>query len=362
MRSIDQVSTPFLWPIDLDLIYLLDSARAHAANIRVFTYHGGDKFTKAIKRGKKHTMELFLHTDQHQPWREQSWSRMYVLSDRRSSASFWSSQAGMFSLAVIRAISFGTLLSRLFPLHGSIDAFYNAVNHCRSIVIQEQDRDRRKVTPELREAMLVCNPCAYSPTYNAGRSVKLAPALWEISLEWPEMIAPYLARGEKMSWANAYNWITTCGMPQMGAANRPTLTAYLLAADLVYTELVEMPTAREVGELIWHLRMGGYRGLQTLSLVESQVTGRDRDQRQRNACINAFVTLYDFVRLGLGPLADEHGFNPIVLEHSLCKYLRFKATKPPLLPFPKTIVDAEAMRVMVLAYERAKHREQLASR
>lgn len=128
-------------------------------------------------------------------------------------------------------------------------------------------------------------------------------------------------------------------MPQMVTGG---LTAYLFVADMVYAGVVEMPTADEVASTVWKLGFGGYAGLVELGLVLKKAKGQAKSQRP--TCIDRFTRLYDHVYDALGDMTEILPFDPICLEHTLCKVKRF--SDKGWLDFAKEDVEREVAAIV----------------
>ncbi|KAJ6467602.1 hypothetical protein DFH09DRAFT_1381380 [Mycena vulgaris] len=104
--------------------------------------------------------------------------------------------------------------------------------------------------------------------------------------------------------------------PQVG-----NLIAHLLVSDYVYHGIIEMPSVQEMGEIIHTIKAGALDGLVRLGYLDS----RDASKEE---VINAFESLYGYLDTNLTP--EEKilmCFNPIMLEHLLCKMKRIKDLK-----------------------------------
>ena len=95
------------------------------------------------------------------------------------------------------------------------------------------------------------------------------------------------------------------------------LLGYLLAADLTYTGQVAAPSLWTMGALLHEMRgFGAARALHQAGLVEAVTPTQDE-------FISAFTQVYNFLD---GHLTEEEKtciqFDPIMVEHMLCKYQR----------------------------------------
>ncbi len=96
---------------------------------------------------------------------------------------------------------------------------------------------------------------------------------------------------ENPSWLDVYRWLlggsrylktatSPCSLPQIGE-----LTAFLIAADIAYTGLIEMPSPHDVGIVIKELKKGPLHAMQKLGCVDLQADGE--------TVANAFSSLCD---------------------------------------------------------------------
>lgn len=91
------------------------------------------------------------------------------------------------------------------------------------------------------------------------------------------------------------------------------LVGWLLATDYVYAGLVEMPEAREVGEIIYRINAGGRAGLKLLGF----------DVSTKEGCADAMDRVWAKVCKCLTPSeVQQMGLDQITLEHALCKFSR----------------------------------------
>ena len=97
-------------------------------------------------------------------------------------------------------------------------------------------------------------------------------------------------------------------------------TGYLLAADLVYADMVEAPSHQEVAFIIRRNRLGSLRGLVTAGQIAS--SGPHPDYPEVEA---AFQRVYGHLESTI-PTADRERlqFDAIMVEHLLCKFQRTK--------------------------------------
>ena len=95
-----------------------------------------------------------------------------------------------------------------------------------------------------------------------------------------------------------------------------SLTSYLLAADLSYTNTVATPSISEVGTMIFKMKLGSMNGL----VVTSQLRSK---KAPVETVVEAFHGVYEFLDTQLHRDEKElMGFDTIMVEHLLCKYQR----------------------------------------
>ena len=88
----------------------------------------------------------------------------------------------------------------------------------------------------------------------------------------------------------------------------------MICGDLAVAGVVSMPTAEELGGIIWEIRKGAYGGLKKLKIIEDS-------ERDNQIVVVAFVQLYNILDDVLS--MEEKlaiGWNILMLEHALCKY------------------------------------------
>ena len=96
------------------------------------------------------------------------------------------------------------------------------------------------------------------------------------------------------------------------------LTAFLLAADMSYTGLVEPPTAEEVGRLIHQIGLGSRSGM-----VQTRLIGSERASQAE--VVDAFVHLVAELRERVDTVTQRRiGLDEIMVEHLLCKFQRVR--------------------------------------
>lgn len=163
----------------------------------------------------------------------------------------------------------------------------------------------------------ICDTKAYGTPMNR-RSVTLAPRYFDAK----PYLRSYLTTrndGGRVNFPQLYKWLQhnikagTKMLPQMGS-----LITLLLAGDLVYAGKVAMPTAEEMGVIVADVKKGARSGLQDAFIISPYTLAPDVK--------DGFVGLYNYLDTELTP--DQKAritFDPITLEHILCKYKRVGA-------------------------------------
>ncbi|KAH9918987.1 uncharacterized protein B0H18DRAFT_1122793 [Fomitopsis serialis] len=94
------------------------------------------------------------------------------------------------------------------------------------------------------------------------------------------------------------------------------LTSTLLAADFAYAGKVKMPTVEEMGEVVWNLKAGVFAGLACLGLISGKSATQDE------VC-KAFKLAHDHLEAKLSAdVKSKIVFDPVMVEHTLCKVKR----------------------------------------
>lgn len=153
------------------------------------------------------------------------------------------------------------------------------------------------------------NLAAYGTPQSSRKNAfsSLIPRYFEAEKKWKALVA---CHPNGIPFTTCFTSIKKLGLPEVG-----TLTAYLLTADLSYTEWVEQPSPEVLGELVHALNKGAFKGLQATSQISS---GASKDEVRE-----AFVGLYRWLEEELS-LEERSSvtFDPVMVEHLLCKFGR----------------------------------------
>ena len=238
--------------------------------------------------------------DKRLPFREHAPSRLAITAPGGPyGAENLRTREGFFSALIFRAISFSSESVK----KGHI--FFSTLAEYQALVKQHKDN-----------ISYLCIMSAYGPPQKI-RSPALASDHWRSSELWEE----FLDEDVTLSFSEFYQLLRQKNIKNVGE-----LTAFLLAGDYVYAGVVEMPSVEEVGSLIWQLKKGALSGLRDIGLVseDSKVSVTEKE------VISAFRSSYDFTKQKLDHypgLADAITFDPLMMEHSLCKFHRLNILK-----------------------------------
>lgn len=247
--------------------------------------------------------------DKFLPFREHAPSRLRVKSPSGPFHPSNIDRPGAFASACIfRGITFSCRFiqdtpSNFFP---DLAAWDRAVADFRAKPgVRDGDRD-------------ICDKAAYG-TPLSGRGLNHAAKYFAAESHWHDYFARHNTGG-KVNFVRLYAWLQHDGsetrgkmLPQMG-----TLITLLLAGDLCYAGKAAMPTAEEMGILVGNLNKGARSGLQDAFIISSDAVATQIK--------DGFVGLYNYLDRELTQdQKTRMTFDPITLEHILCKYKRVGA-------------------------------------
>lgn len=243
------------------------------------------------------------NADHHSPFRELATARQRICRPHGpyASADLCHTRKGVFSILVYRGIVFNSSAFRNLPedeLQLTFESYADWETYINKMQAHHPNRGDS----------FWCNPKAYGRNQGKNRNLELAKSYWLYSatVEWRTQSA-IIDIAKKLSKA--------AEAKQIGL-----LIGYMIAADLAYTGVVEMPEPEEIGKMVGQLMKGGASGLWYLGLspLEKATGDAFMDFLQ-----NQFVALYHAVdELLTAAEKEEMGWNPIVLEHALCKFKR----------------------------------------
>lgn len=272
------------------------------------------------------------HQDHHYPFREHAPSRKAVQVITHSQAI---THAGGFSFALFRATTISTSFVLNYPYLKDWQDFKKA----KAAV--EARTQLSRLSPKERASAVdlhLCSMIAYGKTPNKHRNIDQARDVWAGMASWPELVAKH--GDNKIPWKSAIKWVKTT-KPEIPQMKGMGLTGYLFLTDLVYAGVVEEPTAIEVGHQLNSMGRGGYSCLTHFYLAPDT---KRKSPARTEITIQGFAQLFEDVKAALGPEDSKTiGFNPIILEHTLCKYMRFFNNN--YLQLPQTTLDMMSSRL-----------------
>ncbi len=234
---------------------------------------------------------------------------------------------GAFASCVInRALTFNTPAAKdngnptLFSNEGEWDAFKEARNFVKD--------DPQSLAYFFN---MTCYGTAQGTRYGGMRDIDVYFAAEEV---WKKLLAE--CQG-KVPFARFFRWAKQqvkradkrstlkhplgprlqSRLPQVGK-----LTAFLLAADLSYSGVVESPSAEEVGVVIHKNGLGSLMGL----VETGQIISKDASQEE---VVGAFQNLLNYLQETIAQEdQDLVGLDAIMVEHLLCKFQRVHGQLP----------------------------------
>ncbi|KAJ7067577.1 hypothetical protein C8F01DRAFT_980199, partial [Mycena amicta] len=175
------------------------------------------------------------------------------------------------------------------------------------------------VKPTKKKAKQVAPPTADG--VNAALLQKFAPyyAL-EVQQQWLNLLGPLAGKdpetyeGQRPGWRETMDFFSRLRV----APFQDSLTAMQTVTTLVFSRIVEMPTAQEMGEWIAkHPKLGAARGLQYLGF----------DVSSSDKIIAAFICFHNLLADLLTPEQKQIvRFDVAFTENLLCKTVRWKKT------------------------------------
>ncbi|RDX47476.1 hypothetical protein OH76DRAFT_1354154, partial [Lentinus brumalis] len=159
---------------------------------------------------------------------------------------------------------------------------------------------------------MTCYGTAQGTRYNGMRDIDV---YFAAEGDWNKLL---LDCGGKVPFTRFFKWAKQQSrLPQVGM-----LTAFLLAADLSYSGVVEPPSTEEVGVIIHKNHLGSLSGL----VDTGQVSGKDASQEE---VVRAFQELLEYLQETITQEdQDLIGLDAIMVEHLLCKFQRVRRELP----------------------------------
>ncbi|TDL13761.1 hypothetical protein BD410DRAFT_846641 [Rickenella mellea] len=250
---------------------------------------------------------VVMDIDKYSPFRELAPSRAMILTSPCYAHPAIYTRLGFFNALVFRAITYGADFLRKDKAKYFLSAidFQSQVDLNR---LKGGDRSHNKY---------FCRANAYGNATN--RSLANVPLLWDKSDLWENFIRPYHTAHELVPFHAMQQWILKAKFKGVG-----DLTAFLLAGDLMYANVVSAPSPDSIGSTIIRFGKGPFSALKRLQVIGSKLTPGAEFADEDSPQVQAFVQLYHAV----GELLLERemeligGFDVIIFEHTLCKMSR----------------------------------------
>ncbi|KAI0083660.1 hypothetical protein BDY19DRAFT_910432 [Irpex rosettiformis] len=238
------------------------------------------------------------------PLREEATSR-FIMNQRLGEA-FARTRAGFFSLQVFRFIHFNSAAFDKCPDNRRQVEFSSAEEYAQYL-------GNLKLHFPQEPDCFFCDPKAFGQHIKERTSSRFVD-YWRASqsekYKWPP------SRNFTRAWEEMKTF-----KKEMKKAGDPVwkgvgdLSMYMLIADMYYANLVDAPSPQDVALAISTIRKGGMFGLETLGYIT--------DRTSKIAIENGFVKFYEDITQSL---SEEQRilfkWNPIVAEHTLCKFSR----------------------------------------
>lgn len=268
-----------------------------------------------------HEQLRFRHQDHHFPFREHAPSRKALRTITRDQAL---THGGAFSFALGRA----TTISTSFVLnHPYLPTWTSFVDAKTSV---ELTHNMANEIPSMKATITdlhLCSMNAYGRTPNVHRNIEQARPIWEATEPWQVFVKKH--QSGPIPWKEAFQWVkkTRPEIPQIKAMG---LTGYLFLVDMAYAGIVVPPTVHDVGLQVNTMGRGAYNCLVHFCLVPNT---KRRSPARELITITSFTQLFEDVLVALGTEeAERMGYDPVILEHTLCKYMRFFNNNYLLIP------------------------------
>lgn len=242
--------------------------------------------------------------DCHLPFRELAAGRHRIMSARGPGHVDNIDRPGaLASIFVHRGITFSCAVSHEEKtFFTSLEDFEALVARCRS-----------SPDPRVSNPVYICNQAAYGYRL-VKRSEALAPSYFKAEAHYRSVFADE----EKEDFMTAYRALHRGVddnkkrlLPIMGE-----LICFLLAGDLYYSGQVAAPSAEDIGTCAAQMQKGAVNGLRLLHIVAN---GSDKDGDKA-----AFILAHSHLQKFLSEeVKSAIQFDPIMVEHSLCKVKRF---------------------------------------
>lgn len=261
--------------------------------------------------------------DYYLPMREHGCSRRKV---RQSGGAFHPAimdlPGGFASCVLTRTHLFNSrLLLELRP-----SSYYTSVAEWRK-TLRDHGYDATDKDTVMKTLKPILNLSSYgSPQYPRYDDVDDDPALYfrqeaRFHQMWAEVQANDEPALQKIPFQRFLTWTQSKVDDKKIFPLLGNLTGYLLTADFVYAERVAAPSVEELGRIIHKMQLGSLKGLIALGHPLTK-------QSPRDDVMKAFKHVYGALEEAFTAEEQEWMvFDPIMVEHSLCKYNRMFCTR-----------------------------------
>ncbi|KAI0083677.1 hypothetical protein BDY19DRAFT_998361 [Irpex rosettiformis] len=247
---------------------------------------------------------IMRRPDFYLPLREMAPSR--VIMNAGLGRAFASTRAGFFSLQVFRHIHFNTEAFKLCPQDLRQVEFHSLSEYKQYVTAL-------KARFPGRDDSFFCDKKALGSPIN-NRTIERADDYWDVAMSpdyaWPPPRQFAAARKDMLFFKNSLQPEDKHMWSGVGS-----LSMFLLLLDMHFAGLVDEPTVEDVADIVASLQKGATYGLQKLGYLNASFTQvESRAQFQR---------FYQDMTCELTEeQVTQFGWNPVVCEHTLCKYSR----------------------------------------
>ncbi|KAF8067618.1 hypothetical protein FPV67DRAFT_1416126 [Lyophyllum atratum] len=253
-----------------------------------------DPLHQSKKSSDRGLRKVARDPDYFMPFRDVAPTRSYAIKNLCSDKDRLLTQEGFGSLLLHRAFFYGSDFGKSHP------GFFTDIS-------EWDDLHAALVAAGKDNAYFIRNGVYGSASKH--RQVDFISKLWVSRTEWPAWHAnrPEFTFLELLQFLKGENRFYGVG----------PLTALLIAGDMAVADACPMPSAEDVGNIIFDVKKGALKGLQKYGLVGSSPT--------RQEVVDAFVALHIYLVTHL-TAEEKHamGYTVLMLEHSLCKNTRLK--------------------------------------
>ncbi|KAL0570957.1 hypothetical protein V5O48_010997 [Marasmius crinis-equi] len=227
------------------------------------------------------------------PFRDLARSRSLILADNGPfSPNMLRTREGMFSALMFRGLLFNTKY------------LADPRNPCvfRNLTDWNIAMERARSNVDDIQESYFCDKNAYGSCAK-DRVLDNATAYWKASNN-PELNS-WLLGEETFTFERLFSHLQRPEFPAFGK-----LTSFLLAADYATAGAVPMPSAHEVGCVIYKVGLGSLQGMKRMGFPCDDADGTG----------DGFAFVYDHFRKRIDlDRQDQMGFNVFMMEHCLCK-------------------------------------------